>query len=85
MVEYLLMNPVIAGVAGGIIGAIVIFLTTLTGLFGSSGAAKFLESTVWKKYGYRVSGFGAIWGAVLGFIYGFVIWWVFATVYNFLI
>ena len=85
MVEYLLINPVMAGIAGGIIGAVLIFLTTIIGIFGQSGAAKFLESTVWKKYGYKVNGFGAIWGAVLGFIYGFIIWCVFGFVYNFLI
>ena len=85
MVEYFLINPVMAGVAGGIIGAIIIFLTTITGILGQSGVAKFLESTFWKKYGYRVNGFGAIWGAVLGFIYGFVIWYVFGFVYNLLI
>ena len=49
MVDYLLINPVMAGVAGGVIGAILIFLTTLTGILGRSDAAKFLETTVWKK------------------------------------
>jgi len=85
MAEYLLINPIMAGVAGGIIGVIIIFLTTITGALGHSKAAKFLESTVWKKYGYKVSGPGAIWGAVLGFVYGFLIWWVFGLVYNALI
>jgi hypothetical protein len=85
MVEYLLMNPIMAGVAGGIVGAIVVFLTTLSGILKCSGAAKILESTIWKKYGYRVSGFGAIWGAVLGFVYGFVALWVFTIIYNALI
>ena len=51
MVEYLLINPVMAGIAGGIIGAIVIFLTTITGIAGYSKVAKFLESSFWKKYG----------------------------------
>jgi len=82
MVEYLLINPIIAGMAGGIIGAIIIFLTTITSVLGYSKAAKFLESTVWKKYGYRVSWAGSILGAVLGFIYGFLIWWIFSLIYN---
>ena len=85
MVEYLLINPLMAGIAGGIIGAIIIFLTTITGVLGYSKAAKFLESSVWKKYGYRVTWAGSIWGAVLGFIYGFLIWWVFSLIYNSLI
>ena len=85
MVEYLLINPLIAGVAGGIIGAAMIFLTTLTGALGYSKAAKLLETTVWKKYGYKATTLGSLWGAILGFIYGFLIWWVFALVYNALI
>ncbi len=85
MVEYLLINPVMAGIAGGIIGAIVIFLTTITGIAGYSKVAKFLESSFWKKYGYKVSWGGAILGAVIGFIYGFVIWWLFSLIYNALV
>ena len=82
MVEYLLINPLTAGIAGGIVGAIIIFLTTITGVLGISNAAKFLESSVWKKYGYRVSWPGSICGAIIGFIYGFVIWYVFSVIYN---
>jgi len=85
MVEYLIINPQMAGIAGGIIGAIIIFLTTITGVLGYSMAAKWLEDSVWKKYGYRVSWGGAIWGAILGFIYGFLIWWIFSLIYNALI
>jgi len=85
MAEYLLINPLMAGISGGIIGAILIFLTTMNGIAGVSKAAKFLESSVWKKYGYKVSVGGAFWGAVLGFIYGFLIWLIFAFVYNLLV
>jgi len=59
MVDYLLINPLMAGIAGGIIGAIIVFLTTITGVLGYSKAAKFLEDSVWKKYGYKVSYGGA--------------------------
>ena len=82
MVEYLVISPLNSGIAGGVIGAIIIFLTTLTGVMGHSKAAKFLESSVWKKYGYRVSVGGAFWGAVIGFIYGFIIWFIFSVIYN---
>ena len=85
MVEYLIINPLMAGIAGGILGAILIFLTTITGILGYSKAAKLLESTIWKKYGYRVSGVGSIWGAILGFVYGFIIWYVFSLIYNMLL
>ena len=82
MVEYLLINPLVAGIAGGVIGAIVVFLTTITAVLGYSKAAEWLEKSVWGKYGYRVSLVGSVWGAILGFIYGFIIWWVFSLIYN---
>ena len=85
VVESLLINPVMAGVAGGIIGAIIIFLTTITGIVGCSKVAKFLETSVWGKYGYKVNWGGAVWGAIIGFIYGFVIWWGFSLIYNSLV
>lgn len=85
MVEYLIINPLMSGITGGIIFAIMIFLTTIFGVLGYSKAAKWLEQSVWKKYGYKVSFGGAIWGAIIGFIYGFVIWWGFSVIYNSLI
>jgi len=85
MAEILLINPIAAGLAGGILGAILIFLTTITAILGISKAANVLESTVWKKFGYEVNAFGSIWGAVLGFIYGFIIWYAFSIIYNTLI
>jgi hypothetical protein len=81
---YATINPLMSGIAGGAIGAIFTFLTTLAGVLGYSKAAKFMESTIWKKYGYKVSVLGAFWGAILGFIYGFLIWFVFSLIYNFL-
>ena len=55
MVEYLLINPLMGGIAGGIIGALLTFLTTILGVLGFSDAAKTMESTVWKKYGYKAT------------------------------
>jgi len=85
MAEYLMINPLIAGVAGGIIGAITILWTTINGILGKSKAHKILESTIWKRYGYKATWGGAIGGAILGFIYGFLIWLVFSLIYNVLI
>ncbi|GAH52402.1 unnamed protein product [marine sediment metagenome] len=85
MAEYLLINPLMGGIAGGIIGAIITFLTTIIGVLGYSDAAKTMESTVWKRYGYKVSWFGSIWGAIIGFVYAFLICWVFFLIYNVLI
>jgi hypothetical protein len=85
MVGELIINPLMAGIAGGIIGAIIILLTTITGILGYSKAAKLLETTVWKKYGYKVNFKGAVIGTILGFIYGFLVWFVFSLIYNALI
>lgn len=79
---YSRINAVKAGISGGIIGAIIIFLTTITGILGYSGAAELLSSTIWGNLGYSVSWLGAIVGAVLGFIYGFIIWFIFSLIYN---
>ena len=85
MAAYISINPLVSGIAGGIIGAIFTFLTTILGILGFSKAAKLLESTFWKKVGYRVTWLGSLWGAVLGFIYGFLIWFIFSLIYNSLI
>ena len=85
MVDYLAINSLVAGLSGGVIGAAISFLTIILGILKYSKAAKLMEQTVWKKYGYKVSWLGSLWGAVLGFIYGFVIWFFFALIYNWLI
>jgi hypothetical protein len=85
MAEYLMINPLMAGIAGGIIGAIMILWTTINGIRGKSKAYKILESTIWKSYGYRATWGGALLGTILGFIYGFLIWGIFSLIYNVLL
>jgi len=75
---YSKINAVKAGISGGIIGAILIFLTTITGILGYSQAAGLLNSTIWSNFGYSVSWIGAIIGA----IFGFIIWGIFSLIYN---
>lgn len=82
---YLRINAVKSGISGGIIGAIIILLTTITRILGYSQTADLLNSTIWSNFGYNISWAGAIVGAVLGFVYGFIIWWLFALIYNKLI
>ena len=77
-----MLIPMSAGLAGGAVGAIIVFLTTILGMMGGSKSAKLLQDSFWGKLGYKVNFGGAIWGAILGFIYGFVIWWIFAIIYN---
>lgn len=82
---YLTINPISAGITGGLIGLIGILWTTINGIMGKSNVAKWFEESVWGNYGYSVSWKGLFVGLVLGFVYGFVIWWFFGVVYNFLI
>lgn len=49
MVDYLTISSLHSGIAGGLIGAIIIFPITLTGVSGHSQAVKALEKTVWKN------------------------------------
>ena len=85
MVAYLPISPLRAGVAGGIIGLIVIVISTIAGILGYSRVAKILEESLWNKYGYYVSWKGAIWGGIIGFIYGFIIMFLFTHIYNMLV
>ena len=79
---YSLISPLSAGISGGAIGAMAIFLTTIIGMLGYSDIAKIIEKSVWKNFGYRVNVIGSVIGAILGFIYGFLIWFMFAVIYN---
>jgi len=80
--QYLKLNSLKFGLTAGIVGAIVTFITTLTGIFGLSDAASFMASTVWGNLGYSVTWAGAFIGLVIGFVYGFVIMWISALIYN---
>lgn len=83
--QYLKINSIKLGLAAGIIGAVLTFLTTITGIYGSSQAANFMALTFWGTFGYTVSWAGAFIGLVLGFIYAFVLVWIAAVIYNKLI
>lgn len=73
------------GLSGGIIGAIIVFLTTINGFFGFSKAYLILQATIWTKFGYTLTLPGLLIGTILGFIYGLIICSVFALIYNKLI
>jgi len=80
--QKLKIDAVKLGTASGIVGALIIFFTTLTGLYGASQAHTFFTSSVWSSFGYSLSWGGAIIGAILGFIYAFVFVWVTVLIYN---
>ena len=79
-----MINSLKLGIAAGIVGAILTFFTTISGIYGRSNAHKILESTVWGSFGYKASWKGAFIGLILGFIYAFVLVLVFALFYNLL-
>ncbi len=76
------LNALKLGLAGGIVGAIVVFCSTLLGVYGFSQAADSMANTMWANYGYSVTWGGAFIGLIIGFAYAFVLVWVVAMIYN---
>ncbi len=76
------LNALKLGLAGGIIGAVVTFLSTIAGIYGLSQAADSMASTMWTNYGYSVTWGGAFIGLIIGFVYAFVLVWTVAMIYN---
>ena len=72
-------------ISSGIVGGLIIFITTINGIYGNSKAYKIFESTIWKKYGYSKTWKGAFIGLMLGFIYAGLIVGVTAFIYNLLL
>jgi hypothetical protein len=85
MTQYFKLHATKFGLAAGIIGAIVTFLTTILGIYGNSKAAETMMLTMWGSLGYSVSWLGAFIGIIIGFVYAFIIMWVAALIYNKLI
>ena len=85
MKKYLKINSTKFALSTGIMGAILIFLTTITGIYKHSEAATFFTSSIWSSFGYSVTWTGAFIGIILGFIYGFILMWIPITIYNKLI
>jgi len=71
-----------AGVAGGVVWGLAIFVLTLLIHFLSSGQHLALLTAIY--WGYSVSLAGAFLGLVYGFIDGFIAGVIFAVVYNLL-
>jgi len=79
------INSAKFGIAGGILGALLSFFTTITGILGYSEAYQFLLASIWSSLGYSLSWTGAFIGAIIGFVYGFILMKIFALIYNKLI
>lgn len=76
------IHPLNFGLAGGVVGAVAAFLTTIFGIYGLSKMASFMAQTVWGSYGYSISWVGAFIGLIIGFAYGFIPTWIGALLYN---
>lgn len=76
------LNSLKFGIAGGIVGILLILFITISGALGYSEAYTFLTSTIWGSLGYSLTIIGAIIGLVIGFIDGFLMSFIFAWVYN---
>lgn len=81
------LNTVKFGLAGGIVIAVCIFITTLTAVIFPGYALSFiiLFTGIYGFLGYNMTLLGAILGAIYGFVDGFILTWLFAWIYNKLI
>ena len=73
------------GLAGGKICALVVFLTTLAGLYNILGGFPMWNLfifDIYGKLGFSISWGGAILGAIYSFIDGFILTVLFAWIYN---
>jgi FMN-dependent NADH-azoreductase len=85
--KYVKFHAVKFGLAGGIVAALCVALTTIAGIFGWCPEYTTLAFE-WLASIYGFLGFtGANWlsallGAIYSFIDGFIFTWVFALIYN---
>jgi len=82
MVKKEKLDAVKFGLAGGIVTAICVFLTTVAGIYGYCPECTSLITGIYSGFGYSVSWLGAVLGAIYGAIDMFVLTWLFARIYN---
>ncbi|MEN7981833.1 MAG: hypothetical protein ABFQ65_00095 [Nanoarchaeota archaeon] len=73
------------GLAGGIISAICISLSTIAGMLGYFSTYNSMTTEIYGMFGYSTSWLGVFLGATYGFFDGFFMVWIFALIYNRLI
>ncbi len=82
MVKEVKLNASKFGLAGGIVTAICVALTTLAGIFGYFQEYNSLIVSIYGFFGYSISWLGIFIGAIYAFIDGFILTWLFAWFYN---
>lgn len=83
--NYLKIDEKKIALSAGIIAGILVFLTTINGIFEISNMANFLALSSWALLGYEVSWKGAFIGLIYGFASAFALSWVTIKLYNRLI
>jgi len=86
--EFSKLNPLKFGLAGGILTAVCVAITTFVGIFGLMGGFQLWNSIITDLYGtlgYSISIKGLLLGPIYRFIDGFIATWIFAAIYNKLI
>ncbi len=76
------LDAVRFGLAGGIMSAICISLSSIVGMFGYFNMHNSMLMEMYGMFGYSASWLGVLLGAVYGFIDGFVLVFIFAWIYN---
>jgi hypothetical protein len=79
------LNAIKFGIAGGIVCAICVMITTLAGIYGYFTEYNSLIISIYGFLGYTISWVGIFIGAIYAFIDGFIATWLFAFIYNKLI
>ena len=86
--SYSKLNAYKFGLAGGILGAVCVMATTLSGIMDWFGGLKIWNEIIADIYGglgYKITWLGMLLGGVYGFIDCFIAVWLFALIYNKLI
>lgn len=79
------LDAVKFGLAGGIISALCVALSTILGIFGYYPIHNSMIMEMYGMFGYSASWLGVLVGTIYGFIDGFILVWLFALIYNKLI
>ena len=86
--KYSKLSPLYFGLAGGLILALITFLTTLAGIYGLMGGFPLYNALINDTYGgigFSLTLTGVLLGPLYSFIDGFVIVFALAWIYNKLI
>ena len=70
------------GLAGGIISALCVALSTIVGMFSYYEIHNSMMIEMYGMFGYSISWMGVFFGAIYGFLDGFVVAWLLILIYN---